>query len=513
MAQAVRNASEVECLVIEDFGTKGLTGETDRPGGGFYAFWRQYGKSNKQGDTGGRHGEGKSTLAGASIARMFFGLTIREDGRALLMGQTILGPHDLNGRKYEAYGEFSPTEGDHFPEPFENRPEIEKFFDDFKLSRSTECGLSLVVPFARPEILDDDLAAVKCALVANCFPQVASGLLSFDVEGDTLDASTVMEWADRWPSLNLRGAIAVATEAIQQTRFWDATERAELSADSFSSEDVAQMRKAFTDGELVSVRLPVTVKPIGGGELHGAALLHMRKTGVGENYSEHYARSRLTVPKQRRVLAGGDVIGLLMAADGPLSDFLGDAEPPSHARWTNQNLRDVGKYRNTQATLAKVANALRQLERVLRDEDAESVNREAFKSLFSRPKPKPRIQIEPTPTPTPPIDLPPARPFWAVQSRPGGFAVRRPSDVEVSDVVVEVAYAQRRGPPNWNETDFSFGQDIEVAQVGDANVEASGNVIRVTGALAALTIEANGFDANRDLVVTVRAMGDDDVEA
>lgn len=502
---------EVECLVIEDFGTKGLGGDTDSPGGSFYAFWRQYGMSPKRGDTGGRHGEGKSTLAGASRARMFFGLTVREeDGRRLLMGQTILGPHEIEERKYEAYGEFSPTRGDAMPAPFEDST-IDEFVQDFGITRVMEPGLSLVVPSVRPEIVERDLDAVKRALAANCFPQVASGLLKFDVEGDALDADTLAQWAARWPDLNLAGAVSVAEEAVGQSRLWLAIERPELTAESFEEGQVEEMRAAYAEGELVSVRVPVTIRRIVGSDAVGAMVLHLRKTHPGEAGSEHYARSRLTVPRQRRVLAGRQVIGLLMAEDGELSNFLGDAEPPSHARWTHQNLRDVQRYRRTQETLSKVANALRQLERVLQDEEAESVNRDAFKALFSRPKPRPKIEREPNSSP--PVDLPPARAFWTVQSRPGGFTVQRPASVRVEDVIVEVAYARRRGTADWNETDFSFDRDATVEARGGGEVSARGNVIEVRNAAPGLKVNAAGFDPNRDIVVTVRAMEDDDAQA
>lgn len=502
---------EVECLVIEDFGTRGLTGETGQPSGGFYAFWRQYGKSSKGANSGGRHGEGKSTLAGASRSRMFFGLTVREDGRRLLMGQAILGPHEVGNEKFEAYGEFSPTQGDLLPEPFEDDKTVSAFLEDFAIARTDEAGLSLVVPNVRPEIVEDDLDPIKRALVTNCFPQVASGLLSFDVEGDVLDASTLENWGGRWQGLALGGAIAVAQEAFAAVKIWPARELPELGDGSFASDDLIKIREAFAAGDLVSVRVPITVRRNGGGEAIGAMLLHLRKVRPGEQASEHYARSRLTVPKQRRVLAGGDVIGLLMAEDGPLSDFLGDAEPPSHARWTHQNLRDTARYRNPQPTLTKVANALRQLERVLRDEEAENVNREAFKTLFSRPKPRPTRQADPTPRG--PLDLPPARPFWKVESRPGGFALIRPPEVEAADVVVEVAYAQRRGAPNWKEADFILGRDIAVTWDGRADVQASGNTIRISGAEPDLRVDADGFDLNRDVVVTVRAAEDINGEA
>lgn len=518
LTDSVFSSGEVECLLIEDFGTRGLEGDTDLPGGSFYAFWRQYGKSPKRGNTGGRHGEGKSTLAGASRARTFFGLTVRaEDGRRLLMGQAILGPHEIGGQRFEAYGEFSPTLGDEMPAPFEdgvgepffNGAACEEFARDFRLARASEPGLSLVVPAVRSEVVVDDLVGVKRALIANSFPQVASGLLAFDVEGDVLNAGTLEEWAARWPELHLSGAIAVAREAVNPTRVWSAAERRQIAPASFAEGELEEMRRTFATGELVSVRVPVTVKRIEGGGDLGAMLLHLRRCREGEVGSEHYARSRLTVPRQPKVLTGRDVIGLLMAEDGALSNFLGDAEPPSHARWTHQNLRDVARYRRTQDTLWKVANALRQLERLLQDEDAESINPDAFKALFSRPKPKPETERDPGATP--PLDLPPRRAFWSVESRRGGFTVRRPDDVEVKDVDVEVAYMRRRGAPDWRETDFAFGRDIVLEATGEAEVAAAGNVIRISRAAPGFALTASGFDAHRDVVVLVRAS--DDIDA
>jgi hypothetical protein len=89
-------------LVIEDFGTKGLTA---RDKNNFDRFWRQHGISGKGGKSGGRWGLGKLVFSSSSLARAFFGLTLRAgDVTPLLMGQAVLSNHELHGRRHPAHG-------------------------------------------------------------------------------------------------------------------------------------------------------------------------------------------------------------------------------------------------------------------------------------------------------------------------------------------------------------------------------------------------------------------------
>ena len=65
-------------LVIEDFGTKGLTGGTDvKDNDNFSDFWRRHGKSHKTGTSRGRWGLGKLVYSSSSMLGVFFGLTVR----------------------------------------------------------------------------------------------------------------------------------------------------------------------------------------------------------------------------------------------------------------------------------------------------------------------------------------------------------------------------------------------------------------------------------------------------
>jgi hypothetical protein len=93
-------------LVIEDFATKGLTGEPGSlDGGNFHSFWRRHGKSGKSGRAGGRWGLGKLVYSTSSDIRCFFGLTVQADkNEPLLMGQAVLSNHEIGNRKYVAHG-------------------------------------------------------------------------------------------------------------------------------------------------------------------------------------------------------------------------------------------------------------------------------------------------------------------------------------------------------------------------------------------------------------------------
>ncbi|MCI0653048.1 MAG: hypothetical protein L0Y39_01025, partial [Methylococcaceae bacterium] len=96
-------------LVIEDFGTSGLTERWDiKDGSNFCDFWRRHGASHKHGASRGRWGLGKLVYSSSSMLSAFFGLTVRDsDPVPLLMGQTVLRYHEFDGLNYPPHSFFS----------------------------------------------------------------------------------------------------------------------------------------------------------------------------------------------------------------------------------------------------------------------------------------------------------------------------------------------------------------------------------------------------------------------
>lgn len=155
-------AEPMDFLLIEDFGTAGLTGDPTRTkdpddpeaGDDFYYFWRNVGRSDKSEKDRGRWGLGKTVFPASSRINAFFGLTYRDDdGRSLLLGQAVLKVHELDDTRHCPYGFFSDYSADDgFSTAIEDADRVIDFGSAFHLSRISEPGLSVVVPYPDREI-------------------------------------------------------------------------------------------------------------------------------------------------------------------------------------------------------------------------------------------------------------------------------------------------------------------------------------------------------------------------
>ena len=71
------------------------------------------GRSRKHASELGRWGLGKTVFQAASRINSFFGLTVRAtDSRRLLLGQSVLKVHNLDGARFYPYGYFGRFEAD-----------------------------------------------------------------------------------------------------------------------------------------------------------------------------------------------------------------------------------------------------------------------------------------------------------------------------------------------------------------------------------------------------------------
>jgi hypothetical protein len=184
-------------LVVEDFGTEGLTGRIDDENdpGNFRSFWFRHGSSYKRGSKNGRWGLGKLVFPMTSAARCFFGLTITKDNpRPLLLGQAVLKTHQIDGARFAPHGHFGDTAGNDHLCPISDAAFIEKFRKAFGLSRTDEPGLSVVVPYPRAEADRDRLLEF---VVRNYVFPILTGKLTVDVLGRTVDRASIRPIGER----------------------------------------------------------------------------------------------------------------------------------------------------------------------------------------------------------------------------------------------------------------------------------------------------------------------------
>jgi hypothetical protein len=177
-------------LVIEDFATKGLTGDPGSlDGGNFHSFWRRHGKSGKTGRAGGRWGLGKLVYSTSSDIRCFFGLTVQA-GKTdpLLMGQAVLSNHEINSKKYVAHGFwFGSRNADGMQMPVNDKAFIDVFRKQVGITRTTQSGLSLAIPFFNDKITEE---VIVRGVVGNYYFPILAGRLVVEVGSTVIDAKS-----------------------------------------------------------------------------------------------------------------------------------------------------------------------------------------------------------------------------------------------------------------------------------------------------------------------------------
>lgn len=520
----VLNQPTVRLLVIEDFHTRGLTGDPaalDEEN--FRNFWRRHGKSGKGGKSGGRWGLGKLVYSTSSQVRSFFGFTVRAgDTSPLLMGQAVLSNHVLNGRRHPAHGFWFGSRGnDDIQLPVVDTALVAQLAQLFGITRQGQTGLSLVIPFPNPDITEQGIIG---GVVRNYYFPILAGRLVVEVGSTTIDASTFHQVA---ATVANTGAGAAGTKIPLE--FVEAVSRqldqapiliaqtpingGGLGAGSFTEAQLASMKEAFSGNQLLHVRVPVRLKPKAGGDRHSHIDLFLKPVPEGERPFALFARGSITVPGEIRYFSGAHAYGAMVAAEEGVVAFLGDSENPAHTAWNGKAEKLAERWRAPSQTLKNIRNALRELYTLVADR-IEHVDRDALVDFFSLadlsrstqgPKKKVKVII--------PV-LPKKEAAIRIQARKGGFSVVPGPAAANWDfpktVDVRVAYDVIGG----NGFSLHSKFDFDLAASDDVTIEAENmtfsavkaNKLRLSIAGPEFDLTVSGFDQNRDLVVDARTV-------
>ena len=475
-------------LVIEDFGTTGLTGaseDEDAVNTNWYGFFRNFGGSNKTGHRGGRWGLGKLVFTSASRVRAFFALTVRnddDDRKPLLMGQAILSSHKIGDARYDTHGFFAvPHEEGALQLPVQDNNEIARFVRVCNLQRRQNPGLSIVIPF--PQIERRGAASVVHELarhlISNFFFPILSGDLIAEVCGSEVSAFSFNSLVESLGADGLNaGKLAVFVREMTKARARDPdvvlqTGWYNAIGSAMPNEILAGLRLRFADGNLMFVRFPIRIRSQTGDVSDTYVDVFLRKTKAGEQPASICTRGMLTVPGEaKKLYVEGCFIGLV-ASDEVITSFLGDAEGPSHTDWNAREQKVRANWRNSDARLREVRQAPRQLHAAL----AALVERTEKRALIDEFW-IPRAASSPPDTATSDprkrkseFERPPSRlGRFAISRRPDGFAIVAGPGLQEGELPLRVriraAYDLLRGDPfkNHSPLDFDLGgrEDIDI---------------------------------------------------
>ena len=519
-------------MVIEDFETTGLTGDPeqttdDDQDNNFYYFFRNVGRSGKGQDKGGSWGLGKWVLPDASQLNAFFALTRRDDGRILLMGQSVLKQHTIDGTKYDPYGFFSQIKQDEsgLQIPFDGERDaevIENFRSDFKLRRGDEPGLSVVIPFLSEVEVSIQAEDVVRAVIKHYFYPIISNNLIVEVSDCDrswrLGSDNVEEVVSQldWPpdrELNREDIIRlldmVRTGLKEHETDWVKLEYSpKRDIEEILSGEKEALAKRFDSGERLHFEIPVWVEEKGG---RNGTFSHFRavveKDETVEQGKDYYVRGNLAISDIDTVKSHPVRVFVHIKEDEPLAHLLRDTEEPSHSNWRTGSTRAKEKYINADQTVRFVKNAVKNILVAFAKEKKEEVRKDEFIDFFFVETPKTIPGGRQGPGPDRP-DLPEPQPaLFRVDGVSGGFTVSASDGQRLPESIsIDLAYECRGNPlSRYSPYDFRLEESPIVIESKNCRCEGAGNRLAVSDVREGFRVAVKGFDVNRDLYIKAEA--------
>lgn len=531
---------EPRFLVVEDFRTRGLEGNVslfkDPPLAtsakeSFYWFWRNIGRSGKTGDDLGRWGYGKTVFRAASQIGCMFGLTVRaSDGQRLLMGQAVLQIHEFNSREHKPEGYWcGKKDSQGLPLPVNDKTELDQFCREWHVTRSSEPGLSVIIPFIPPEINATGLAQ---AVAAHFFIRIVRGELEVEIL-DSIHGVIKLDYANiaevckqiEWngPARTKRHRappIEFAKRCLSDSELYRTPVLGEDRIPTWDhsllpANDLVRLRKHFELGALVGVCVRLSLPRKDGSTLTGEVIAWLQDTREGKPVDSYFIREGMTITKLNSAAGKRGIQALVLVEPGPMAELLGDTEGPSHEDWdTSEDRPD----RNWKTWKGRV-RFIRKIVDGLTDLLTTPLNEPDFDRLvdfFSLDQ----VAIGASPTVAGPIRTSPSpinitprekSRWYRVSEHTGGFAISRDAQYPLpqeAGLRLSLAYDIPSGNPlrNWSKFDFDISSTNSLPRVSGHGLKAKvikGNVLHLTQFENDFAFSMEGFDHFRDLFIKV----------
>ncbi len=524
--------SSPTALLIEDFGTKGLTGSVSgKDNDNFSDFWRRHGKSHKTGKSRGRWGLGKLVYSSTSQIGVFFGMTLRNgDTMPQLMGQTVLKLREVDGREYPPHAFFAHVENESdplsaFPVPGKDQEQVNRFIDQFGVQREEgQNGLSIIIPFPNPNF---SIQTMIGTAIANYFYPIITGQLTLSFAGLDVCAANVRELAhqyakDKFSDIDclfdfIEEAYSLEdTNMLQMKRSW--IDDGRLDADDFDTDVLEHIREKYAEGQLVSLRLPVSLTKKNGHKADTKFTVFLKKPSDLNKGLDLYVRGGLTLPGEEK-FRDRKALGAMIAEEEEICSFLGYAENAAHTKWVGSAEKLKLHYRNPNKQIQAIRQSVVQLYDLL-SEEIEEVDEQALHNFFWIDEPEANSSSRKKPKKTPILIPPPQKPrprYFTISTIEGGFSVVTPKDVDPENypqtIRVEVAYDVETGNPfkKYSPFDFKLGRGgglkVELTAATGKVVSAAGNVLLLDVERPPFKLNVIGFDDNRDVKVKLTREG------
>lgn len=544
-------------LVIEDFGTRGLTGDPEDTrlevddNNRFYWFHRNVNRTMATEDRGGSYGYGKSSFTRASKIFSFLSVSRDSDGTKVF-GSSLLKTHEINGKRYDPYGDFGFLE-DGIVLPDTSLETFNEICNDFELQRGGSTGLSIIIPFPEEEYSVNEILE---SLIRNYLLPICQNQLSVEVSDGknevTLDSSTIevitqrLAWAGEIPgartNLHTPSSMVELVKLALETNKFPLQQTYEISmptekAPTWEHDDILPSPSEISDnlesGNSVMFRVNMAVRESNSPIKLGTFEIYIRKIDAIQVRSDVvWIRRYLSVPfPEKPPLVPGHV-AIVHIKNGPLERMFRLSEEVAHT--VHKYNLIAKKYTHAKSTIDTVRSSASSILTKLRntipviesdwlddwfepelDENKDSGSRKRRRRRKKRIPNAPEDESEPDGAGT--EFLPPIVPDdlddtheWDLVKLSDGFRIEGEILHNLTyRFTIQCAYDREDGKSlkKWSKFDFDFSKDVinvngTNIQVIDANENQI--IFDVDGPTDFYQLEVSGFDKNRDLKVHAR---------
>lgn len=530
-------------LVVEDFGTTGLSGEysdENREGENEHwnAFWFREGEGTKAGrGSNGSAGQGKITFYKMSLLRSVICYTVRLlDGARLIMGRSHFSrDYPKNGQRFRRHSFLSSNP--ETPCPLRDGPALDRLVEGLGFSRRLEPGLSIAIPCPGPI----SECSIIMSLVSEFYYPIKIGKLVFQINEKEISDTNVDSYANSIPDEDLAKLASVFTRSMRQFTCqaignagnamavakdqWNKSPV--IDSDCFDEGVASNLATRFAEGAMVAVRFPVTVSTKGDGRINSFFEVYLQAAPALQKSEEAYIRKDLVIGLERHISGSSHfhkARAITHIHDAHLSAFLSDAEEATHLKWNSRRKRLVDKYKSCEELLRSVRQAAPRLLNHLSGM-SELVDRRSLSSYFPKPgdpanqttkrdsrKKKPD-QVSPDETTSPP---PHAVKHFRIVDIIGGVRVVPNASADWGSATfpfeckLEMAYIRDSGSDpfrQYHPLDFDIGNNTQfpITMTGSVDIiSRTMNIasFEVTG--SEFSLEITGFDPHLSIKQKLR---------
>jgi len=362
-------SSDMDSLVVEDFGTTGLEGsiysnspiEKDND---FWGFFRSVGISPKSKNEAGSWGLGKWVFSDASLINAVIGVTFRQDEpHPLLMGQAILKPHIIpeegQDARYPAYGSFAVhseyDDSTWFPLPVgeanpvaksEDIAFIERALENFYLQRGNDPGLSVIVPFPKEELTPASIA--KAVVIQYFLPIIKRQLVVTIADSDDsvriIDDKSIDDEVSQIGNSDDKERTSESMMKLINLARWTLKEkdRNQIIMDVpksgnniFTATELEDLRTKFNDDTRLEFLLKTKVtKQKSKNQKHDTTFsLYIERDEILAEGQDYYIRGHLHIPDMDHLKKFKARSLVIVEGTSELGHLLRDSEEPAHTKW------------------------------------------------------------------------------------------------------------------------------------------------------------------------------------